>query len=61
MDWTNIGLRIVFMVCCMTALSVAALGQPQAVAPERAEFDAFYDKVTKAEAELLPEDLAFIP
>jgi hypothetical protein len=37
------------LVCCMTALSVAALGQSQAVAPERALFGAFYDKVTKAE------------
>jgi len=60
MKWTNIGPRIVFVVCCVAALSAVSLGCPQAGAHERAEFDAFFDKVTKAEAELFrgrPESL----
>ena len=60
MKWTNIGPRIVFVVCCVAALSGVSLGCSQAGAQERAEFDAFFDKVTKAEAELFrgrPESL----
>ena len=60
MKWTNLGPKIVFVACCMTAHSVVSLGGPQAVAQERADFNAFYDKVTKAEAELFrgrPESL----
>jgi ketosteroid isomerase-like protein len=60
MKWTNIGRRIVFTVCCVAALPAVSLGCSQAGAQERAEFDAFFDKVTKAEAELFrgrPESL----
>jgi ketosteroid isomerase-like protein len=58
MKRTNIGPRIV--VCCVAALPAVSLGCSQAGAQERAEFDAFFDKVTSAEAELFrgrPESL----
>jgi ketosteroid isomerase-like protein len=60
MKWTNIGPRIAFVVCCVAALSVVSLGCPQAGVQDRADFDAFFDKVTKAQAELFrgrPESL----
>ena len=60
MNRTQIGPRIVFVVCCVAALPAVSLGSPQAGAQERAEFGAFYDKVTRAEAELFqgrPESL----
>jgi ketosteroid isomerase-like protein len=60
MKWTNIGRRIGWLVCCVATLLALSLGCPQAAAQERAEFDAFFDKVTKAEAELFrgrPESL----
>src|SRR5262249_14267114 len=53
-------LAIVFVACCVAALPAVSLGSPQAGAQKRAEFDAFLDKVTKAEAELFrghPESL----
>jgi ketosteroid isomerase-like protein len=59
MKGTRIGSRTVFAVC-VGALSALLLGAPQAGAQTRAEFDAFFDKVTKAEAELFrgrPESL----
>ncbi len=59
MNRTQIGPRIVFMVC-VAALPVVSLGSPKAGAQERAEFDLFYDKVTRAEAALFqgrPESL----
>ena len=52
MKCTNIGPRIVLVVCCVAALPAVSLGCSQAGTQERAEFDAFFDKVTKAEAEL---------
>jgi Ketosteroid isomerase homolog len=60
MKWTNIGPRIVFVACCVAALPTASSGGSQVVAQDRAEFDAFFDKVTKAEQELFrghPESL----
>ena len=60
MNRTQIGPRIVFVVCCVAALQAVSLGSPQAGAQERAEFGAFYDNVTRAEAELFqgrPESL----
>lgn len=60
MKWTNIARRIVFAVCCVTALLAVTSVCPPACAQGRAEFDAFFDKVTKAEAELFrgrPESL----
>ena len=60
MKWTNIGPRIVFVVCCVAAFPAVSLGCPQAGAQERAEFDAFSDQVTKAQGELFrgrPESL----
>jgi ketosteroid isomerase-like protein len=60
MNRTQIGPRIVFVVCCVAALPAVSVGSPQADAQERAEFGAFYDKVTSAEAELFqgrPESL----
>jgi ketosteroid isomerase-like protein len=60
MKCTNIGPRIVFVVCCVAAIPAVSLGCSQAGAQERAEFDAFFDKVTRAEAELFrgrPESL----
>jgi ketosteroid isomerase-like protein len=52
MKRTHIGPRIVFVVCCVAALPAVTLGSPQAGAQERAEFDAFFDKVSQAQAEL---------
>jgi ketosteroid isomerase-like protein len=60
MNGIQIGPRIVFVVCCVAALPAVSWGSPQARAQERAEFGAFYDKVTRAEAELFqgrPESL----
>src|ERR1051325_8035817 len=60
MNGMQIGPRIVFVVCCVAALPAVSWGSPQARAQERAEFGAFYDKVTRAEAELFqgrPEPL----
>ncbi len=36
------------MVCCVAALAALSLGAPQAGAQTRAEFEAFFDKVTQA-------------
>ena len=58
MNRTAILPRIVAVACCVAALPAVSLGQ--AGAQRRAEFDAFFDKVTKAEAELFrgrPESL----
>ena len=52
MKATHIRPRIVLVVCCVAALSGLSLSVPQAGAQERAEFDAFFDKVTQAEGEL---------
>src|SRR5437016_3592392 len=52
MRTTHIGPRIVFVICCVAALSALSLSVPQARAQERAEFDAFFDTVTRAEREL---------
>jgi ketosteroid isomerase-like protein len=60
MNRTQIGPRFVFVICCGAALPAVSLGSSQAGAQERAEFAAFYDKVTRAEAELFqgrPESL----
>ena len=60
MKWTNIGPRIVVVVCWVAALPNASFGGPQLGAQDRAEFDAFFDRVTKAEQELFrgrPESL----
>jgi len=52
MKVTHIGPRIVYVVCCVTALSALSLSVPQAGAQERTEFDAFFNTVTRAEGEL---------
>jgi len=52
MKATHSGPTIVFVVCCVAALSALALSVPQAAAQERAAFDAFFDTVTRAEGEL---------
>jgi len=52
MKATHIGPRIVFVVCCVAALSALAWRVPQAAAQERAAFDTFFDTVTRAEGEL---------
>jgi len=52
MKATPIGPRLVFVVCCVAALSALSLRVPQAGAQGRAEFDAFFDEVTRAEGEL---------
>jgi len=60
MNRTQIGSRIVFVICCGAALPAVPLGSLQAGAQERAQFSAFYDRVTRAEAELFqgrPESL----
>jgi len=60
MKRTHIGLRIVFVVCCVAALPAVSSGSPEAQVQERVDFDTFFDKVTKAEAELFrgrPESL----
>jgi len=51
MKWTHIGPRPVFVVC-VAALAALSLGAPRAGAQTRAEFEAFFDKVTRAETEL---------
>ena len=51
MTLTRIGPRIAF-VACVAALPVVALGCPQAGDQGRAEFDAFFEKVSEAEADL---------
>src|SRR5918993_2289186 len=51
MKGTHIGPRTVFVVC-VAALSALLLGAPQAGAQTRAEFEAFFDEVTRAETEL---------
>ena len=60
MNRTQIGSRIVLVICCGAALPAMSLGSLGAGAQERADFGAFYDKVTRAEAELFqgrPESL----
>src|SRR5262249_40467143 len=60
MKWTNIWPRILFAVCFVAVLPAVSLRTPEAGAQERTDFDAFFDKVTKAEAELFrgrPESL----
>src|SRR5437867_1777522 len=64
MRQTRVGSIIVFVVYCAAALpgavSAMSVGSPAAGAQSRAEFDAFFDKVTKAEQELFrgrPESL----
>jgi ketosteroid isomerase-like protein len=52
MKGTHLGPRTVFVVC-VAALSALLLGAPQAGAQTRAEFEAFFDKVTGAETELV--------
>ena len=52
MKGTHIGPRTVFVVC-VAALSALFLGAPHAGAQTRAEFEAFFDKVTGAETELV--------
>jgi ketosteroid isomerase-like protein len=52
MQQTHIGPRIVFVVCCVAALPAVSFGSPPADAQARAEFDAFSDKVSQAQAEL---------
>jgi ketosteroid isomerase-like protein len=48
----RIGSVIVFAVCCAAAVPAMSVGSPPAVARDRAGFEAFFDKVTKAEQEL---------
>ena len=60
MKWTNIGPGIVFVVSCVGALPAVSFGSPQAGTQAPAEFEAFFGRVTKAEAELFrgrPESL----
>ena len=51
MKGTPIGPRTV-VVLCVAALSALLVDAPQAGAQTRAEFEAFFDKVTRAETEL---------
>ncbi len=51
MKGTHTGPRTVFVVF-VAALSALLLDAPQAGAQTRAEFEAFFDKVTRAETEL---------
>src|SRR5215216_2043311 len=51
MKGTHIGPRTAFAVC-VVALSAPLSGAPQAGAQTRKEFEAFFDKVTRAETEL---------
>ena len=44
--------RFVAVVCCVAALAAAPSGAAQARAQDRAEFDAFFEKVSQAQAEL---------
>lgn len=60
MKWRHVGPGIVLVVCCVAALPTVSLGRPRTGAQARAEFDAFFDKVTRAEQELFrgrPESL----
>jgi ketosteroid isomerase-like protein len=60
MTSTNVGPRLVFVVCGVALLLAFSLGCSQTDAQGRAGFDAFFDKVTKAEQELFrgrPESL----
>ena len=60
MKRTRIGLVIALVACCAAAVPAMSVGSPAASAQARAEFDAFFDKVTKAEQELFrgrPESL----
>ena len=52
MKLTLIGPRTVFILHSAAALSVAACGSEQVGARERAEFDAFYEKITQTQADL---------
>jgi len=52
MKRTRIGLVIGFVVCCAAAVSARPVGSPAAGVQARADFEAFFDKVTKAEQEL---------
>ena len=52
MTATHSGPRIVVVVCCVAALSAGSLSLPQAGAQARAEFEAFFDTVNRAEGEL---------
>jgi len=51
MKATHIGPRTVLVVC-VAALAAVSFGAPQAGAQNRAEFEVFFDKVTRAETEL---------
>ena len=60
----RMGPAFAFVVCCASAVQASApamtVGSPPADAQARAEFDSFFDKVTKAEQELFrgrPESL----
>lgn len=60
MKRTDIGPRVRFVVCCVVALAAVSLGSAQAGAQGRAEFDAFFEKVSQAQADLFrgrPEPL----
>jgi ketosteroid isomerase-like protein len=60
MKCKQIGHSIVFVLCGVAALPAVSWGSPQAGIQERAEFDTFFDTVTKAEGELFrgrPESL----
>jgi hypothetical protein len=60
MNRTRIGPVIVFVVCCAATVPAMSVGAPPTGAQDRAGFDAFFDKVTKAEQELFrgrPEPL----
>lgn len=48
----HIGSGIVLVVCCMAAVSATSAGPSSAGAQARAEFEAFSEKVTQAQAEL---------
>jgi ketosteroid isomerase-like protein len=57
---TRIGLVIVFLASWAAAVPAMSVGSPAADIQARAEFDAFFDRVTKAEQELFrgrPESL----
>jgi hypothetical protein len=52
MNRTQIGRRIILAVCWVAALPAVLSGSAQAGAQNRAEFDAFFDKVSQAQVEL---------
>jgi ketosteroid isomerase-like protein len=52
MNQRHIATRIIFVVCCVAALPAVSLGFPRVGAQGRAEFDAFFDKVNQAQAQL---------